>query len=141
MFYASVRNYRGPAGKQGDHSHAIIKMGAAAFISAEKGSDQMKSFLRKKKLFLVLVAPLLLCSCLYVQIQRPMGAEFNKTELGTKVGEAHNYAVLWLVAWGDAGTKAAADNGGIKVIRHSDVKVFAILFGLYTKVTTVVYGD
>ena len=54
---------------------------------------------------------------------------------------ASNKSLLWLVAWGDAGTKAAAENGNIKVIRHADSRFFSVLFGLYTEVTTVVYGD
>jgi hypothetical protein len=48
---------------------------------------------------------------------------------------------MWLFAWGDAGTKAAADNGDITVLRHADVEYFVILMGLYGRITTVVYGD
>lgn len=82
-----------------------------------------------------------LSGCIYSNVQRPLGTEFNKTELGTKTGEASNRSLLWLVAWGDAGTKTAADNGKITVIRHADMKVFSVLFGLYAQSTTVVYGD
>lgn len=90
---------------------------------------------------LLLVAVLFVPSCVYTNIQRPLGSEFNKTELGTKTGESSSYSILWLFAWGDGGTKAAADSGGITVIRHADTKYFVILFGVYAKVTTVVYGD
>jgi hypothetical protein len=90
---------------------------------------------------LLLVVTLFVSSCVYTNIQRPLGSEFNKTELGTKTGESSSHSLLWLFAWGDGGTKAAAENGGIKVIRHADMKIFVILFGLYGKVTTVVYGD
>jgi TRL (tRNA-associated locus)-like protein len=95
----------------------------------------------KSGIIAILVAALLLTGCVYGNIQRPLGTEFDKTELGTKKGEASNYSVLWLVAWGDGGTKAAAENGHIAVIRHADARFFFLLFGLYTKVTTVVYGD
>jgi hypothetical protein len=48
---------------------------------------------------------------------------------------------LWLVAWVDAGTKAAAKNGDIVVIKHADQEMLFVLFGLYFRITTVVYGD
>ena len=83
----------------------------------------------------------LLAGCAYTNVQRPLGTEFNKTELGTKTGEASNQSLFWLVAWGNGGTKAAADNGRITVIRHADIKVFSVLFGLYAETTTIVYGD
>lgn len=79
--------------------------------------------------------------CAYMHTQRPLGAEFNKTELGTKTGRASSYAILWLVAWGNSGTKAACEKGGIKVIECADVEIKTVLFGLYTRVTTVVYGN
>lgn len=101
----------------------------------------MKTIARGFTAALLLTAALLQGGCAYTNIQRPLGTEFNKTELGTKTGEASSQSVLWLVAWGDAGTRAAADNGSIKVIRHADHRMLSVLFGLYTKVTTVVYGD
>ena len=79
--------------------------------------------------------------CLYTSIQNPLDTNLDKTELGDKVGEASFQSVLWLVAWGDAGTQAAADQAGITTIRHADRKIYSILFGLYYKQTTVVYGD
>lgn len=95
----------------------------------------------KTGIAVLLFMSLLVSGCAYTNIQRPLGTEFNKTELGTKTGRSSNYSVLWLFAWGDGGTKAAAENGNITVIRHADTKLFFLLFGLYTKVTTVVYGD
>lgn len=89
----------------------------------------------------ILLISFLISGCLYTNIQRPLGTEFNKTELGTKTGTSSNYSILWLVAWGDAGTKAAAQNGDIRVIQHADTRLFSVLFGLYSEVTTVVYGN
>jgi hypothetical protein len=89
----------------------------------------------------LLLISLLVPGCAYSNIQRPLGTEFNKTELGTKTGQSSNHSVLWLFAWGDGGTQAAAENGNITVIRHADTKLFFLLFGLYAKVTTIVYGD
>ena len=95
----------------------------------------------KSGIIVLLLLSVLFSGCAYTNIQRPLGTEFNETELGTKTGQSSNQSVLWLVAWGDGGTKAAAENGNIKVIRHADTKIFSLLFGLYSKVTTIVYGD
>ena len=37
--------------------------------------------------------------------------------------------------------KAAAEQGGIATINHADMEVTSILFGLYSRETTIVYGD
>ena len=50
-------------------------------------------------------------------------------------------SILWLVAWGDAGTQAAALEGGLTTLRHMDIEVVTVLFGLYYKETTIVYGN
>ena len=100
----------------------------------------MKSVL-KNRVILLLLLTTLLSGCIYTNVQRPLGTEYNQTELGNKIGQATSYSLFWLVAWGDAGTKAAADNGQLTVIRHADIKVYSLVFGLYTEVTTVVYGD
>ena len=86
---------------------------------------------------LALIGP----GCAYMHVQRPLDTNFDNTQLGVKEGRASAYSVLWLVAWGDAGTKAAATQGDIKIIRHADTAVNAVLFGLYSRITTVVYGD
>ena len=77
----------------------------------------------------------------YINITQPLDVDLDKTDLGSKVGRASIQSVLWSVAWGDSGTKAAAENGGIKTIRHADTQLYSILFGLYAKETTIVYGD
>ncbi len=99
----------------------------------------MNKFLRMA-IALILFA-IILSGCIYTNVQRPLGSDFNRTEIGSKEGRSHTYSILWLFAWGDGGAKAAAENGDIKIIRHADTKVLSILFGLYTQVTTVVYGD
>jgi hypothetical protein len=83
----------------------------------------------------------LMTGCIYLNVQNPLDRNFNKTELGTKKGTSDFKSILWLFAWGDASTRAAAENGGIKVIKHADKKTFLLLGGLYFKRTTVVYGD
>ncbi len=103
-----------------------------------KGKNYMKIIYRS---VVLLSVALFSTGCLYTDIQMPMDKNFDKTELGVKEGESESHTVLYLVSWGDSGTKAAAKDGDVKVIRHADRKVFSILFGLYTKLTTVVYGD
>ena len=79
--------------------------------------------------------------CLYANIQNPLDTDLDQTRLGDKVGEASFQSVMWVAAWGDAGTHAAAEQGGITTVTHADRKIYSILFGLYYKQTTVVYGD
>ena len=98
--------------------------------------------MRKVLCILSLVAVVLFSTgCAYTDIQMPMDKNFDKTELGTKEGEASSHTVLYLVAWGDSGSKAAASEGEVKTIQHADRKIFSVLFGLYTRITTVVYGE
>ena len=94
-----------------------------------------------KKLALLIFLMLFTGCCLYSKIQRPLDRDFHITELGSKEGRSTNHSILWLVSWGDAGTRAAADNGGISIIKHADQEFMAVLFGLYVRYTTVVYGD
>ncbi|HAS54106.1 MAG: hypothetical protein A2X56_01840 [Nitrospirae bacterium GWC2_57_13] len=90
---------------------------------------------------LALAASAVLTGCLYMNVKAPYDTDLNKTVLGQKTGKASSQSVLWLVAWGDAGTAAAARDGNITTVNHMDREAFSILFGLYTKTTTVVYGD
>ena len=91
---------------------------------------------------LVLVFLALPCTgCLYSNVRTPFDTDLDKTTLGSKQGEASMYSVLWLVAWGDAGTAKAAENGGLTTVNHMDMEIFSILFGLYTRQKTIVYGD
>jgi hypothetical protein len=79
--------------------------------------------------------------CVYMNVKTPLDTDFQDTQLGSKVGKSDAQAVLGLVAWGDAGTRAAAENGGITTIKHADQETFAILGFVYTRVKTIVYGD
>lgn len=89
---------------------------------------------------LVLIA-IMLTGCLYSNITLPYGTELNRTELGHKKGTSSMYSVLWLFAWGDAGAAAAAKNGGITMLTHMDREMYSVLFGIYSRHTTIVYGD
>lgn len=91
-------------------------------------------------LLAMLMGPLL-SGCVYYNVSSPLDTNLDETQLGSKVGESEWQSVLWLFAWGDAGTQAAASDGGITTIRHADQNGFAVLFGLYAKQTTILYGD
>lgn len=89
----------------------------------------------------IILVGLFLQGCAYSHVQRPLDTDYDSTSLGGKVGRSHIQSALWLFAWGDGGSKTAAQEGGITVIRHADTEYTVILFGLYSKITTVVYGD
>ena len=90
---------------------------------------------------ILLALCLFFSGCLYADVKLPLDTDVNKTELGTKVGKATSHSVLWLVAWGDAGTAAAAHDGDIQTVTHLDQEVYMLLFGLYTENTTIAYGN
>ncbi len=79
--------------------------------------------------------------CVYTHVTMPLSTELNKTDLGHKQGESSMYSVLWLFAWGDAGAAAAAKQGGVTVLTHMDREIYIVLFGLYARQITIVYGD
>ena len=96
---------------------------------------------RLLRLALCLALAPLFTSCVYTNIRQPLDRDLQGSRLGDKVGESHLKSVLWLVAWGDAGTQAAARDGEITIIHHADRHIFSILNGLYYKQTTVLYGE
>ena len=77
---------------------------------------------------------------IYSDFQSPMQVDYNKAVAGNKVGEATSQDILGWVCIGDASVKAAAAMGNITTINHVDYKFYNIL-GIYSKFTTVVYGD
>jgi hypothetical protein len=42
--------------------------------------------------------------CAYYNVTTPLDTDLDRTQLGSKVGESRAQSVLWLAAWGDAGT-------------------------------------
>ena len=96
---------------------------------------------RTTMLVFFLAIMVILNGCLYANIKAPLDIDADKTAIGSKVGTSTIQSVLWLVAWGDASTDAAAKNGNISVVYHMDQEIFSILWGLYSKSTTIVYGE
>ncbi len=91
--------------------------------------------------WLLVVLVLLLPGCVYTHITTPLDIDLQDTDLGDKTGKSQYQSVLWLVAWGDAGTQAAAQNGGITTLKHADRETMSVLLGLYYRETTIVYGQ
>lgn len=94
-----------------------------------------------KIIAVTLITAFLLTGCVYTNIKTPLDMDLDKTEMGTKVGKASIYSVLWLFSWGDSSTAAASKEGGISTVTHMDRQVYSVLFGLYSKTTTIAYGD
>ena len=84
---------------------------------------------------------LAMSGCLYLDTKVPLDTDVNVTRLGPKTGTSTVHSVIWIVAWGDGGTAAAAKNGGITTITHLDSRVQQYLFGIYTRVDTIAYGE
>ena len=87
------------------------------------------------------LAFLALPGCIYSHIRHTLDEDLQETKLGAKTGRASNQQVLGLVAWGDASSQAAAKNGGITVLNHADEEWLSILWFVYARQTTIVYGD
>lgn len=61
--------------------------------------------------------------------------------IGAKSGKACAYSILGLVAWGDAGIRAAARNGGITKVKAMDMENFQIVGPVWMESCTLVHGD
>ena len=83
------------------------------------------------------------CGVIYTGVKTPMenlSVPLSNTP-GKKIGKASCNTYVWVVAVGDCSVKAAMENGSISKIHHVDTDIESILFGLYGRATTVVYGD
>jgi hypothetical protein len=96
---------------------------------------------RMRSVFLAAATVFLLSGCFYAHVKSPLDTNVDRTVMGQKTGKATNYSLLWVTAWGDASTAAAAKNGGITTVNHMDNEFFSVFFGIYAESTTIVYGD
>lgn len=90
---------------------------------------------------LALICSAILSGCVYSHVKLPLDQDVSETVLGDKVGRASAESVLWLFAWGDASTAAAAKDGFITKINHLDLEQEVFFLGVYTKRTTIAYGE
>ena len=71
----------------------------------------------------------------------PLDTNFQNTQIaGLKMGEASVTNILGLISYGDASARAAAEDGEISRIHHSDYH-FKNILGIWSKYTTIVYGE
>ncbi len=98
----------------------------------------------KKKLMIfaasAALAVLTLSSCATINSGAALA---EKAPIGPKVGEAQS--AIFLGLWSSQGEqnniKKAAENGGIKKVTQVEYIDQSVLFGLYIKHTTRVYGE
>lgn len=96
---------------------------------------------RRRVVAAALLALTLMPGCVFVNVTTPLDQDLDETLLGSKVGISEAHSILGLVAWGDAGTQAAARDGNIEVLRHADSEILAVLMFVYARQRTIVYGD
>jgi len=58
-----------------------------------------------------------------------------------RTGEACTHGILWLVAWGHAGTDDAMQNGDITKLANVQYSNTSVLSGLYSKYCTIAAGE
>ncbi len=76
---------------------------------------------------------------LYTNVSAPLDTDAEESNVGQKSGMASASSILGLVAWGDASTTAAAQNGGITTVEHLDYRFLSVL-GIFQKYTTIARG-
>jgi len=77
---------------------------------------------------------------LFARLEAPLTIDNNGAAVTSKWGTAYSESFLGLIAIGDSSIQSAAENGGLSRIAYADYKFYNIL-GLYSKFTTVVYGQ
>lgn len=100
---------------------------------------------------LLVLLSLFLSSCFTADYRAPGGWLYQDTtinhgfspnqELGPRSGQSCANAFLYLVSFGDAGIQAASASAGIRTIRAVDYRITNIVWPLYTRTCTIVYGD
>jgi hypothetical protein len=98
----------------------------------------------RKALLITTIALALLVSqsfagLLFSNVTAPVIAT-GSTAVPDKTGTASSYSILGLITIGDAGVKAAAENGGITEVVYVDSNVVSLPFFVVTIQTTQVAG-
>lgn len=108
-------------------------------------------FMKKLALLTVLIGSMMMSACavipsnmaifspVAVDAVSPNQAFVNNDVRPQKRGEATQTGII-LFSTGDASIEAAMKNGNITKVHHVDYKTTTVLF-LYTKQTTIVYGE
>ena len=93
--------------------------------------------------FLVILLLIVLLSGCVANIKTPMVALSidYESNMYPKVGFASCKQFVWVFMDGDCSLSAAMQDGGITKVHHIDTSVTVIVFGAYSRFTTVVYGE
>jgi hypothetical protein len=81
---------------------------------------------------------------LYTDVEDPaqhLAVAMDKAATSTKTGTSSAAGYLGLIATGDASVDAAMKDGGITKVHHVDHKTQLVLWGLWVKSSTIVYGE
>jgi hypothetical protein len=97
----------------------------------------------RRALLLILAFSLIGCGALYTDIKTPLPPlSINQdAQARTHVGKASCASYVWVVALGDCSVQAAMQNGNISKVHHVDSEFKSYFLGIYSKFTTVVYGE
>lgn len=77
---------------------------------------------------------------IFTDIEAPLDADAEATPVGMKQGRAASYSILWLFAFGDASTAAAAQQGNLNRVHHLDYEYVNFL-GIYQHFVTIAHGE
>lgn len=77
---------------------------------------------------------------IYAEYTAPLTTD-AKVDFGTKKGTSTNKAYVGLITTGDASVKAAAEDAGIKTVKHVEYSYKNVVFFVYQETTVIVYGD
>lgn len=94
------------------------------------------------RLMVPIVAAASISGC-YVNLMVPAPEQTVKisAEKATRTGYATCTGFLGVFATGDCSVSTAMENGRISKVHHVDSEVQTVLFGAYSELTTIVYGE
>lgn len=81
---------------------------------------------------------------LYTNIRVPLKTDLKNTVFNTNQGEADTLTFqygIWSFSVGDSSAHSAIINACINEVDYAEYEYTNILFGLYQKMTIIVYGD
>ena len=103
----------------------------------------MKHTGMKLALIMILVFSLSGCALLYNDLKTPLPSLSveGDTQARTSTGTSSCESYLWVVAVGDCSVETAMKKGNITKVHHVDSEFKSYFLGIYTRFTTVVYGE
>lgn len=83
------------------------------------------------------------CGALYTDIKMPLPplSVNPDTQARNHNGRASCATYVWVIAVGDCSVQAAMEDGKVSKVHHVDSEFKSYFLGIYSKFTTVVYGE